>query len=71
MEAQKEILELTRELEHAGFLYYVKDGILENNGMQIVDVCFHALDRNLGKRSFGFADSLVARRSVNDKLSEH
>ena len=25
MEAQKEILELTRELEHAGFLYYVKD----------------------------------------------
>ena len=25
MEAQKEMLELTRELEHAGFLYYVKD----------------------------------------------
>ena len=25
MEAQKEILDLTRELEHAGFLYYVKD----------------------------------------------
>lgn len=25
MEAQKEILELTRELEHAVFLYYVKD----------------------------------------------
>ena len=25
MEAQKEIFELTRELEHAGFLYYVKD----------------------------------------------
>ena len=25
MEVQKEMLELTRELEHAGFLYYVKD----------------------------------------------
>ena len=25
MEPQKEIQQLTKELEHAGFLYYVKD----------------------------------------------